>query len=83
MCRMPAFDPMPLVTDSKTVAGFNLSFFADEHDLIDAYMAQIVRWLEQGALTVEAVTVLPVEQIGVAHELIQSGQSKGKIVIQL
>jgi hypothetical protein len=28
--NMPKFDPMALVTSSKAIMGFNLSFFADE-----------------------------------------------------
>jgi len=31
---MPKFDAMNLVLDSKAVAGFNLSFFAEEKSLI-------------------------------------------------
>ena len=34
MARLPRFDPMDLVTTSRSVAGFNLSFFADEAELI-------------------------------------------------
>mmetsp|Transcript_28038 Transcript_28038/g.38591 ORF Transcript_28038/g.38591 Transcript_28038/m.38591 type:complete len:94 (-) Transcript_28038:32-313(-) len=36
---------MAMVLQSKSVAGFNLSFFADEKELIDSYMTQIVAWL--------------------------------------
>lgn len=34
MARLPHFDPMELVTTSRSVSGFNLSFFADEDELI-------------------------------------------------
>jgi len=34
MARLPRFDPMDLVTTSRSVSGFNLSFFADEAELI-------------------------------------------------
>ena len=34
MLKMPRFDPMELVTTSRSVSGFNLSFFADEQELI-------------------------------------------------
>jgi NADPH:quinone reductase-like Zn-dependent oxidoreductase len=34
MIRMPSFLPMNLTLESKSVCGFNLSFFADEHELI-------------------------------------------------
>lgn len=78
---MPKFDPMQMVLDSKTVSGFNLSFFADEKDLIDAYLKQLVSWIEEGKLSVQESTVFDMKEIGRAHELIQSGNSVGKIVL--
>ena len=67
--------------ESKTVAGFNLSFFEEEHDLIKQYLSQIVDWLEMGKIKPSAVTCFPMRDIGKAHALIQSGQSTGKIVV--
>jgi NADPH:quinone reductase-like Zn-dependent oxidoreductase len=83
MARMPRFDAMDLVLTSKRIAGFNLSFFSDEHDLIAQYMDEILSWLQSGSLTCPDPTVFPVSQIADAHELIQSGQSVGKIVVSL
>jgi NADPH:quinone reductase-like Zn-dependent oxidoreductase len=74
-------DPMDMVLDSKTVAGFNLSFFSTELALIDAYMTQIIEWLSTGAILLDESRVFPITQIGLAHRLIQSGQSIGKIVV--
>lgn len=34
MLKMPSFDPMKMVVDSKSVLGFNLSFFAEEKELV-------------------------------------------------
>ena len=81
MARMPRFDAMDLVLSSKRIAGFNLSFFSEEHDLIAQYMDEILSWLQSGSLTCPDPTVFPVSQIADAHELIQSGQSVGKIVV--
>ena len=41
LVQMPRFDPMAMVLESKAVAGFNLSFFADENELIERYMKQV------------------------------------------
>jgi NADPH:quinone reductase-like Zn-dependent oxidoreductase len=81
MVMMPKFDPMQMVLDSKTVSGFNLSFFADEKDLIEVYLKQLVGWIEEGKLSVQESTVFEMKDIGKAHELIQSGSSVGKIVL--
>lgn len=82
MLKMPKFDAMALVVESRAVIGFNLSFFAEEHQLIEEYMNQVVEWISSGAIKVAEVTSYPMSQIQKAHELIQSGQSRGKIVIQ-
>ena len=78
--RMPRFDPMDLVLASKSVCGFNLSFFADEVPLFQAYMKQIHEWLEHGDLEVPEVTTLAMENVPRAHQVLQSGQSIGKVV---
>lgn len=82
MLSMPKFDAMAMVVDSKAVMGFNLSFFAEEHELIEAYMNQVVEWISSGAIKVAEVTTYPMSDIKKAHELIQSGQSRGKIVVK-
>lgn len=81
MARMPKFDPMDLVISSKTVAGFNLSFFADEQALVDTYMDQIVEWAADGRLKVPRVTAFGLQDVPQAHSLISSGSSVGKIVL--
>ncbi len=81
--QMPKFDPMAMTLDSKAVLGFNLSFFADEKPLIDKYMAQILNWVENDDIKVASVKIFPVEDVGKAHELIQSGSSVGKIVCKI
>jgi len=78
---MPKFDPMSLVLDSKAVLGFNLSFFASETALIDAYMSQIQEWVESQKIHVSSVVEMRMDDIANAHELIQSGRSVGKIVL--
>lgn len=83
VAAMPRFDPMSLVLDSKAVLGFNLSFFADEHELVRKYFDQIVEWVIEGKTSVPAVTVVDMKDISRAHELIQSGSTVGKIVMRV
>lgn len=80
---MPKFDPMSLVLDSKAVLGFNLSFFADEHELVRKYFEQIYLWVEEGKITVPACTVCDMKDVGRAHEMIQTGSTVGKIVMRV
>ena len=83
MAQMPKFDPMAMVLESKSVAGFNLSFFADEHELIEQYMQELINWIQEGSLRVPDVQLFSVSDISAAHQLIQSGKSVGKIVVAL
>lgn len=82
LITMPQFDAMPLVLESKGVLGFNLSFFADEHELIRDYMNQVTLWMEKKKIKMAEVTVFDMSEIHEAHKLIQSGQSVGKIVVR-
>jgi NADPH:quinone reductase-like Zn-dependent oxidoreductase len=78
--RLPRFDALDLVLNSRSVVGFNLSFFADERALLDAYMDQIHGWVDEGKLALAKVTHFAMRELPLAHDLIQSGQSVGKIV---
>jgi NADPH:quinone reductase-like Zn-dependent oxidoreductase len=59
LVQMPRFDPMTMVLESKAVAGFNLSFFADEHELIERYMKQVFQ-RSVPSLFIDTVIVLSV-----------------------
>ena len=85
--KMPTFDPMEMVTSNKSVMGFNLSFFIKEIEMLDAMYEQIERWMvptsnnEEGLLRCPRVTEMPMNDIGEAHQLIQSGKTVGKLVM--
>ena len=57
-------------------------FFADETDLVDAYMAQLLAWVAAGQLRVARVETSAFGMLPAAHALIQGGQSVGKIVCE-
>ena len=82
MNKMPAFDPMFLTVDNKSVLGFNLSFFADEKEVVSELFDQICVWLEAGLLRCPRVAIFDIDDIADAHTLIQSGSSVGKIVVK-
>lgn len=83
MVNMPKYDPMDMVLTSKTVSGFNLSFFSTEYELIEAYMDQITTWLDKRKIVPSKVTTFKINEIRKAHALIQTGKSIGKIVVQV
>ena len=86
--KMPAFDPMELVTLNKSVLGFNLSFFVNETNMLMPMYDQIERWLkEEGKddgkqkLRCPRITEMHMNDIGEAHQLLQSGKTVGKVVM--
>ena len=53
---MPKFDPMDIVTANKSVPAFNLSFFAEESEVIGELFEILCGWLEGGKLKCPRVT---------------------------
>lgn len=80
--NMPTFDPMDMVTANKSVLGFNLSFFADEKEIVSSLFDQVCRWVEQNKIRCPRVVEMEMSSVSEAHELIQSGKSVGKIVVR-
>lgn len=81
MLRMPHFDPMDLTVENKSVLGFNLSFFADEREVLNELFDQVCDWLNEGKLHTPNVVEMAMSRVCDAHTLIQSGTSVGKIVL--
>jgi NADPH:quinone reductase-like Zn-dependent oxidoreductase len=81
LIRMPRFDPLKLITDNKSVIGFNLSFLFDREDLLSSGMDDLRAMIQQGKLQPPKVTHYPVEEVAQAHRLIESGQSIGKMAL--
>ena len=81
MFFMPKFDAMDLTVSNKSVLGFNLSFFADEVEILSDMFDQILIWIEEGKLKCPRVCEMPMDEVGEAHSFIQSGKTSGKIVL--
>ena len=64
------------------VLGFNLSFFADEHELVGQYLSQVNAWVASGQIRAPRVTSFVMEDVPQAHGHIQSGKSVGKIIVR-
>jgi NADPH:quinone reductase-like Zn-dependent oxidoreductase len=83
MIRMPKYNPIQLLTDNKSVIGFNLSFLFDRDDLVSEGMGALLGWVRAGLIQPPKVTSMPFADVGAAHHLIESGQSTGKIVLTI
>jgi NADPH:quinone reductase-like Zn-dependent oxidoreductase len=79
--RLPRFNPLDLVTQNKSVVGFNVSFLFDRLDLIEDSMGHLITWIEDGSINPPLVTTYPFERVAEAHRKIESGTSVGKLVL--
>jgi NADPH:quinone reductase-like Zn-dependent oxidoreductase len=80
--NMPRFDSMDLTVSNKAVLGFNLSFFADEREVLSDMFDQVLRWIQDDKLSCPRIVEMNMEDVAGAHELIQSGKSIGKIILR-
>ncbi len=80
--KTPKFNPMQMITDNKNLICFNLSFLFGEKVLINEAITDLLSLLNNNQITPPQVTVFSVEEVAKAHELIESGQSTGKIVLE-
>ena len=80
--NMPKFDAMDLTVSNKAVLGFNLSFFADEREVLSDMFDQVLEWIEDGSLRCPRFVEMDMIDVADAHTLIQSGKSIGKIILK-
>jgi NADPH:quinone reductase-like Zn-dependent oxidoreductase len=83
LLKTPKFKSFDLITNNKSVVGFNISFLFDQKEQIAECIAGLKSFLKEGKIKPIPVTTVPFDDVGEAHKLIQSGQSVGKIVLVL
>ncbi|KAL3802660.1 hypothetical protein HJC23_011984 [Cyclotella cryptica] len=81
--KMPKFDAMDLTVSNKAVLGFNLSFFAEEMDILSDQFDQILQWIMEGKLRCPRIVEMDMNDVAEAHTLLQSGKSIGKIILNV
>ena len=81
--RTPRFSPFSLTTRNRSVLGFNLSFLFDRTQTLQQGLRQLLQWLDEGRLTAPQVTTYPFERVADAHRDLESGQTVGKLVLEV
>lgn len=72
---------MKMVSENKSVNGFNLSFLFSRTDILEIGLANLMSWIESGQVKVSKVTQYKIDNVGDAHRDIQSGKTIGKLVM--
>ncbi len=81
LLRMPRFRPFDLVKENRSVIGFNLSFLFERRDLFEEAFGDLLAWIDDGTLAPPAVTTFPLADVARAHQLLESGQTTGKLIL--
>jgi NADPH:quinone reductase-like Zn-dependent oxidoreductase len=79
--RTPRFSPLRLTTENRSVMGFNLSFLFDKSGIFQQAMTQLLAWVADGRIRPLSTITLPFSRADEAHRALESGQSRGKIVL--
>lgn len=83
LLKTPRFNPLQMISENKTVCGFNLSFLFEKRHLLNEIDQDLKIWFEENKLKPLATTFFDFKDLAQAHQLIESGQSTGKIVLKL
>jgi NADPH:quinone reductase-like Zn-dependent oxidoreductase len=81
--KTPRFNPLDLTSDNKSVIGFNLSFLFHRKDLLTEAFRDLFKWYEEGLSRSPKITTDPLEEVGKAHEELESGKTIGKLVLTI
>lgn len=79
--KTPKFNPLKMVTDNKSIIAFNVSFLLEYDDLVQENLNGLLELANSGSIFPPETTYIPFENVVEAHQLIESGRSKGKIVL--
>jgi synaptic vesicle membrane protein VAT-1 len=79
--RTPRFSPLDLTNDNKSVLAFNLSYLFDEQAMLKGAFDQLDDWYRTGKLRVAELTRFPLADAAQAHRALQSGTTRGKLVL--
>jgi NADPH:quinone reductase-like Zn-dependent oxidoreductase len=79
--KTPKFNPLDMVTANKSIVAFNLSFLIEEDDLAKENLSGLLNYANQGKIFPPETTYIPFEKVAEAHQLIESGKSRGKIIL--
>lgn len=81
--RTPRFNPLSMTGDNKSVMAFNLSYLFDRVDIYRQAMTELLAWTAEGKLESPTITPYLFDEVAQAHAELESGESVGKLVLQV
>lgn len=83
LLKTPRFNPLEMTTSNKGVIGFNVSFLFEEEELLEEGIQALEEMIAMKKIRPVPVTQIPFERVADAHQMIESGNSVGKIVLTI
>ncbi len=80
--QIPRFSVFPMISDNRTVGGFNVLLLWDRLDLLGPLLDRCLGWASEGKLVPRVSEVLPYTEAGTLHERMQTGKTTGKLVLR-
>jgi NADPH:quinone reductase-like Zn-dependent oxidoreductase len=81
VARMPRFNPLRLMSNSKGVIGLNLLRWWDDRGSLEEIITPLVGLVEQGAIDPIVAEAFPFDRAADAHRFIQDRKNIGKVVL--
>ena len=79
----PTFAPLDMISENKTIAGFNLIWLTDHRDMLHKHLEALLELVAAGTIRPLVGRVFPFEQYYEALTWLQSGRSTGKVVLKV
>lgn len=74
-------DPIKLIFKSQAILGLHLEAILDQAELVGPVLRTLLEHVRAGALAIQVGHTFPLAEVRIAHELLASRQSSGKIVL--
>jgi NADPH:quinone reductase-like Zn-dependent oxidoreductase len=81
LARMPRFNPLKLMRESKSVIGLNMLTLWDAKQDLDEYIGPLADWVEQGTIRPVVAKEFPLEEGAEAHRYVHERRNVGKVVL--
>jgi NADPH:quinone reductase-like Zn-dependent oxidoreductase len=79
--NVPKFSPLDMTTGNKGVLGFNVVYLFDKNDLAREAIGRMLGWIAEGKIKKAPIAQFPLHCAAQAHAALESGTTKGKLVL--
>jgi NADPH:quinone reductase-like Zn-dependent oxidoreductase len=81
LARMPRFNAIKLMRESKSVIGLNMLALWDAKRTLDEYIDPLTEWVEKGSIRPVVAKEFPLEEGAEAHRYVHERRNVGKVVL--